>query len=214
MILAVGGHTRNIGKTSLVCSLIAAFPEARWTAVKITQYGHGVCSAQGEDCKCADIPNCPYALDEETKPSGSDTGRFLASGAARAVWLRTAQGQLAEGLPAFRELVSESEHVIAETNSLIGYMRPALYLAVLDYSVMDFKDSARRFLDRASAFAVVRSDCERPRWPGISRRQIESKPGFSVTPPDYCSPELIEFVRPYVASGSQASNVAPVSSFE
>ena len=50
-LLVVGGHTRNIGKTALVVDLIRAFPEAAWTAVKITQYGHGVCSISGEDRK-------------------------------------------------------------------------------------------------------------------------------------------------------------------
>ena len=51
-IVVVGGHTKNIGKTSVVAGLIAALPEMRWTAFKITQYGHGVCSANGEPCDC------------------------------------------------------------------------------------------------------------------------------------------------------------------
>ena len=51
-IVVVGGHTRNIGKTSVVAGLIAAMPEMNWTAFKITQYGHGVCSADGEPCDC------------------------------------------------------------------------------------------------------------------------------------------------------------------
>ena len=45
MIVVVGGHTRNIGKTSLAAGIVAAFPEMHWTAFKITQFGHGVCSA-------------------------------------------------------------------------------------------------------------------------------------------------------------------------
>ena len=47
-IVVIGGHTRNIGKTSVVAGLIAALPHFHWTALKITQYGHGVCSANGE----------------------------------------------------------------------------------------------------------------------------------------------------------------------
>jgi dethiobiotin synthetase len=49
-IVVVGGHTRNIGKTSVVAGLVRALPEMRWTAFKITQFGHGVCSANGEPC--------------------------------------------------------------------------------------------------------------------------------------------------------------------
>ncbi len=51
-IVIIGGQARNVGKTSVVCALIAAMPERRWTAVKITQFGHGVCSANGEPCDC------------------------------------------------------------------------------------------------------------------------------------------------------------------
>ena len=51
-IVVVGGNTRNIGKTSVVAGLIAAMPEKHWTAFKITQFGHGVCSANGEPCDC------------------------------------------------------------------------------------------------------------------------------------------------------------------
>ena len=31
-IVVVGGHTRNIGKTSVMAGLIRALPEMRWTA--------------------------------------------------------------------------------------------------------------------------------------------------------------------------------------
>ena len=64
-IVVVGGHSRNIGKTSVVAGLIAALPELRWTAVKITQYGHGICSANGEACDCATADQARSVLDRE-----------------------------------------------------------------------------------------------------------------------------------------------------
>ena len=45
MLVVVGGHSRNIGKTSVVAGLIRKLRDRRWTAVKITQYGHGVCAS-------------------------------------------------------------------------------------------------------------------------------------------------------------------------
>ena len=62
--LVVGGHTRNIGKSALVVDIIRAFPEAAWSAVKITQHGHGVCSINGEECDCAPVDHS-FAMDEE-----------------------------------------------------------------------------------------------------------------------------------------------------
>src|SRR6266568_4565110 len=38
-VVVVGGHSRNIGKTSVMVSLIRGLESLAWTAVKITQYG-------------------------------------------------------------------------------------------------------------------------------------------------------------------------------
>jgi len=38
-IVVVGGHSRSVGKTSVVAGLIAALREFNWTALKITQFG-------------------------------------------------------------------------------------------------------------------------------------------------------------------------------
>ena len=47
-LIVIGGHSRSVGKTSVVAGLISALPEFQWTALKITQYGHGICSASGK----------------------------------------------------------------------------------------------------------------------------------------------------------------------
>ena len=110
MLVVVGGHTRNIGKTSVVAGLIAALPDLHWTAIKITQYGHGVCSSDGEPCECAVVDSeHPYAISEETEASTTDSGRFLAAGAQRSFWVRTAAGQLGEALPELRQIIEASE---------------------------------------------------------------------------------------------------------
>jgi len=101
-IVVIGGHSRSVGKTSVVAGLIAALREYDWTAVKITQYGHGVCSANGAPCDCA-TDDHTWAISEEKDRGGeSDTSRFLVAGAARALWVRTEQGRLAEAMPALR----------------------------------------------------------------------------------------------------------------
>jgi hypothetical protein len=166
-LIVVGGHTRSIGKTQLVCDVIRAFPEQNWIAGKITQYGHGVCAQNGENCDCAPDEHS-YAISWEKSPeTGTDSSRFLAAGAKRAFWLRTKQGFLAEGLPLLRQALSEvvSQHsaatetipeptLIVESNSLLQFVQPSLYFAVLDSTRDDFKDSARAVLDRADALVL------------------------------------------------------------
>src|SRR5579872_6464582 len=176
-LVVVGGHSRNVGKTSVAAGLIAALPHYNWTAMKITQFGHGVCSTVGEPCDCAVEYDHPYALTEEAAPGSTDSARFLAAGARRSFWLRTAAGQLGEAAAAIREIVESSENTIVESNSILQFWKPDLYMAVLDFGVRDFKDSALRYLDRADCL-VVSSEGE-PRWDAVSRRLWESKPRYA-----------------------------------
>ena len=45
--VVIGGHTRNIGKTTEMSALIREFAPCGTAAVKIKQYGHRVCSHDG-----------------------------------------------------------------------------------------------------------------------------------------------------------------------
>jgi len=193
-VIVVGGHSRNLGKTSVVAGLIARLPEMRWTAFKITQYGHGFCTADGAPCDCATDDHTLAVSEERNPASGTDTGRFLAAGAARALWVRTRQGMLAEAMPRIRKEVAAAENAILESNSVMQFLQPDLYLSVLDAGVADFKDSARLFLDRADA-VLVRATELQPRWTGVSAKLLEGKPQLVIRPPQYVTDELVTFVR-------------------
>ena len=67
MLVVVGGHSRNIGKTSVVAGLIRRLRDRKWTAVKITQYGHGVCSNEGKSCECSTEPEHPFAAQRRVR---------------------------------------------------------------------------------------------------------------------------------------------------
>lgn len=196
MLVVIGGHSRNIGKTSVVAGIVRFLPEYRWTAIKITQYGHGVCSTEGEACECAVEYDHPYALQEERNPAGgTDSGRYLAAGAALSYWLRTAAGQLGNALPAFRRIFGEAQNTIVESNSILQFVKPDLYLPVLDFAVEDFKRTSLLYLDRADALVVIDRGPLRPKWRGVSDRLWSHKPRIVVAAPSYASFELADFVR-------------------
>ena len=187
-LIVVGGHTRSIGKTQLVCDIIQAFPNTEWIAGKITQYGHGVCARNGENCDCAPTEHV-CALDwEGSSESGTDSARFLKAGAAKSFWLRTKQGYLAEGLPLLRqaleqlgpESVSTGRALIVESNSLMQFLVPALYFAVIDPTKADFKQSAQLALDRAQALVLrgnVGGDAApSPLWMSLPAQLMREKP--------------------------------------
>jgi hypothetical protein len=194
-LVVIGGHSRNIGKTSVVAGLIAAMPERQWTAVKITQYGHGVCSVNGESCGCAADEHTMAITEERDRSGESDTSRFLVSGAARALWVRTKQGYLAEAMPELRKRIAAAGNVIMESNSVLRFLRPDLYLTVLDYATSDFKNSARDYLDQADAIILHAGDKTIPDWENVSLKLVRSKPTFRITPPQYVTAEIVEFVK-------------------
>jgi hypothetical protein len=204
-LIVVGGHTRSIGKTQLVCDVIRAFPRTEWIAGKITQYGHGVCAQNGENCDCAPTDHV-CALDWERRAdTGTDSSRFLEAGAKRSFWLRTKQGYLAEGLPLLRKALAEvasgewrvgnglesdaegilspdltNAAVIVESNSLMQFVKPSLYFAVIDPLKEDFKASAQLALDRAHALVLrgeVGGDAPpAPLWMKLPEQLLREKP--------------------------------------
>ncbi len=192
--VVIGGHSRNIGKTSVMAELIHHIRPPDWVAVKITQYGHGICSLNGEPCSC-DPGEHGFLLTEERERNGrGDTRRFLQAGARRSLWLRVRQGQLPRAIPSLLRALRREEWVMIESNSILGHISPAIYLFVLDPSQNDFKASARKYLERADALITIGPASEHS-WAGINASILNSKPAFHLERPDDISDGLVDFVR-------------------
>jgi hypothetical protein len=177
MIVFVGGHSRKIGKSSVVAALIRALREARWTALKVSRHRHSDTSAEG-------------VIREQTRADSTDSGRYLQAGAVRSFWVDAEGDELETALPAIRRILRAGENCIVESNSLVAWVRPDLYLVVVDPSVGEWKASARKHLDQADAFIVVDRGLEE----GGNLRLPETRPRFLVRPPHYASQDLIEFI--------------------
>jgi len=214
--VVIGGHTRSVGKTSVVAGIIAALSDFHWTALKITQYGHGICSANGEACDCVTADHSLAVSEEKDRSGDSDTSRFLLAGADHSWWVRTQQGELAEAMPRIRKILASTQNAIIESNSILRFLKPDLYLTVLDPETTDFKASAQTFLDRADAvllhsvktggehsgarFAVNSGDTA---WERVSLKPVSNRPIFNIRPPHYVTPEVIEFVRAKLSFASK-----------
>jgi hypothetical protein len=193
-LVVIGGHSRSVGKTSVVAGLISALPEFEWTAAKITQYGHGICSANGEACDCATGDHSWAITEEHDRTGESDTSRFLVAGASRVFWVRTEQGRLAEAMPTLRDRLKSARNVIIESNSVMKFLRPDLYLTILNPATTDFKKSAQEFLDRADA-VILHQSANSPSWQSVSLKPVADCPIFQIKPPNYVTPQLVDFVR-------------------
>ena len=197
-LVVVGGQGRKVGKTSVIAGLIRGLNTLAWTAVKIS---HHAGDAGTEDTPLADElpPRLDFLLSEERDREGhGDTALYLAAGARRALWLRTRGGGLARALPDLLEALEGDEHVIIESNSLLGFLKPDIFLMVIDQSGRDVKASARQFLARADALVTVAAG---PRLGPAGDLQIpQDKPAFAVSASDWSSPALCRFVSERLAS--------------
>lgn len=196
--LVVGGHARGVGKTALVLDVIRAFPEAAWTAVKITSHGHGAWPEKPVDRDT--VANGAVAepgaiLEEETdRAGGADSSRFLAAGARRAFWLRARPGGLAEGMDLLRRALDGADNVIVESNAVLQFIRPELFLMVVDPSRPEVKDSARQALDRVDAF-ILRHGVSGADWEDIFGGLLRVKPGFEQRVGEPLPEALVALIR-------------------
>ena len=73
--------------------------------------------------------------------------------------------------------------LIVESNSLLQFLKPTLYFAVVDPSKDDFKDSARAALDRADALVLrgdsASMDLPEPAWMKLPAKLLREKPSVS-----------------------------------
>jgi hypothetical protein len=181
MLLVVGGHSNNVGKTSVVTSLIQAIPEAQWFAMKISPNGFPFDS--------------PYAVYQESVPnSHTDPGRYLAAGALRSYWLN-ADGAYDPDYPLLHQMILESHNVVIESNQVSRVQPSDLYLFVMDYSVPELREPARMSMSRADAFVVIECGRQAPAWDGFSPAWFGQKPVFKVCPDKYISSGLMHFVK-------------------
>jgi len=189
--IVVGGHSRNTGKTTVAEGLIRAFSECSWTAIKISSHRHaGDCPFGESDQEQL------YSIREETDREGnSDTSRFLAAGAARSLWVRVREDGLAEAMKALLPVLQSGAFVIVESNAILRFFHPDLYIMVLRYDVEDFTESARKWLELADAAVAIGRGSGPPSWEGTINEALAGVPLFAAADPQALPGGFIEWMR-------------------
>lgn len=176
-LIVVGGSGRGVGKTSLVCGLVAGLAEFRWTAVKITDHSHG----------------SETIREERTPGHSSDTQRYLAAGAHRALLVEAHDETFAETVRELWQQVDASAPLIFESNRIVDYCRADVCLAVTGGDEAAYKPSFARFAERADA-VVVRSKADSV--------QRHARPVYFLAETERVSPEMLAWVRGRLAGKS------------
>ncbi len=94
-----------------------------------------------------------------------------------------------------RKEIALAENVVIESNSILRFLRPDLYLSVLDPEDGGLQGVGEVLLDRADAVLVAEGELGRPEWKGVSLKLVEGTPVLAMRPPMYVTDEVVEFVR-------------------
>jgi len=178
-IVTVGSEARKLGKTSLACSLISRFSERRWCAVKVTPHTHGAAAG--------------LHIHQEFVQGPSDTGRFLAAGAAESFLVQAEASEVAQAISDVRGRIASDRLLVIESTAAMITCPDALRLLFLAPSERrcEVKPYAADARQRAHAFIGTTT-------PAFA---TQVQPFLAVEPPDYCSPNLLEFVRSRLSLG-------------
>lgn len=154
IIIGVGGFTSNVGKTTLVCELLKAFPG--WEAIKTTRGHYRSCGKDPAACCVSHLlseePLVRSGL-EATYERGKDTGRYWDAGAANVHWLIATDKQIEEGIKQALARV-KSPGVFVEGNSFSQFVNTDHFVMVCQSANGKMKSSARRLIDKATAIYV------------------------------------------------------------
>ena len=159
-VVAVGGFASEVGKTTLMCDLLRAFPG--WEAIKMTRGHYRSCGKDPGACCVSDLlSNEPVIRSgrDQTYIAGKDTGRYWDAGAVNVHWIIVTDEQVEQGIEQALKLVT-APGVFIEGNSFTQYLRPDFMLMVARPDGGTLKSSARRALKQTSALYISDINCD------------------------------------------------------
>lgn len=164
VLIAVGGHSRRVGKTAMMEAILRSTPRMEWHAYKISRHRH----------------------DGEIRPAGGQrteqTERYLAAGAATARLLRLTDEAFGTGVRELELLLRAGRNVAVESNRTGAYLAADVTLFVIDPANADWKASSAACLRRADALVLSGADP----WPlPMPPRAVFRLAQWNRTPPGF-----------------------------
>ena len=149
LVIGIGGYTSNVGKTTLLCELLAAFPG--WEAIKTTRGHYRSCGKDPVACCVSHLLSAEPVVRsgrEATYERGKDTGRYWDAGAANVHWMIATDDQVEFGIHEALSRV-KSKGVFVEGNSFAQFVDVDFFVMVHRADDLKIKKSARQVLDTA-----------------------------------------------------------------
>jgi hypothetical protein len=149
-IVAISGFSSEVGKTTLMCDLLRAFPD--WEAIKVTRGHYRSCGKDPDTCCVSDLLSDEPVIRsgrEQNYELGKDTGRYWDAGATNVHWVIVTDTQVEQGIKRAVERVA-APGVFIEGTGILDFIKADLVLMVSRSSGGTIKGSARRALSHSS----------------------------------------------------------------
>src|SRR5215210_1324382 len=156
--LAVGGFASGVGKTTLMCELLRAFPG--WEAIKMTRGHYHSCGKDPHACCVSHLLSAEPVIRSgraQTYAPGKDTGRYWDAGASNVHWVIVTTEQVEKGIKLALNRV-ESPGVFVEGTSFLKYLDTDFALMVARSADSKIKPSARHVLAKTQALYLFDED--------------------------------------------------------
>jgi hypothetical protein len=212
-IIAVSGFSSEVGKTTLMCDLLRAFPG--WEAIKVTRGHYRSCGKDPNACCVSDLlgdePVIRSGREQNYSP-GKDTGRYWDAGAANVHWVIVTDAQVEQGIKLALERVS-APGIFIEGNSILEFIEADYVLMVSRASGGTIKGSAREALTHSCAIYLsnlteeaIDERVKFARW-----RNASGMDKFMGTLPIYTRENFAEIVAQVQALNLNSHRIASVT---
>ena len=160
IVIGVGGFASNVGKTTLLCQLLQAFPG--WEAIKTTRGHYRSCGKDPHACCVSHLLAAEPVIrsgHEATYEPAKDTGRYWDAGASNVHWMIATDDQVEAGISQALARV-KAEGVFVEGNSFARFVPVDFFVMVRRSDDNKIKKSAKQVLDDADAIYVSEADSQ------------------------------------------------------
>jgi len=158
--VAVSGFSSEVGKTTLLCELLRAFPG--WEAIKMTRGHYRSCGKDPHACCVSHLLGDEPVIRSgraQTFAPGKDTGRYWDAGASNVHWVIVTDSQVKQGIKSALERV-QAPGVLIEGNSFLEFIDADFTVMVARAEGGKLKASARRALPKSSALYLFEAEGE------------------------------------------------------
>ena len=155
VVIGIGGYASEVGKTTLLCELLRAFPGSE--AIKTTRGHYRSCGKDPHACCVSHLLGEEPLVKsgrEETYERGKDTGRYWDAGAVNVHWVIATDTQLGKGIQQAITRV-RAPVVFVEGNSFAEFVNPDCMFMVKRADDNRIKKSAKKVVERATPIYVT-----------------------------------------------------------